>query len=103
MAADALRAISLHRQHGGLDHCGNRTAAVADLWPDAHAGGRVAACFGGQRPFPPDRLHGHVRGVGHSIPAARLSGDRARTGGGIMETLWFMLVAVMIAVYVVLD
>src|SRR5208283_1729574 len=96
-------AISIYRQHGWLDYGGSGPAALADLWLDAHARRCVAARLGGQRAVHPDRIHGHVRSVGDPVSAAGIPGDRARSGGGVMETLWFMLVAVMIAIYVVLD
>ena len=44
-----IAAVSLHRDHGGLDHRGGRPATVADLRLDADDAGRVHARFGWQR------------------------------------------------------
>ena len=81
VAADAVAAVSLHRQHGRLDDGGGRAPAVADLRPDAHAGGRFAARLRRQRAVHADRLHGHVRGAGDAVPVPGVPRDRARAGG----------------------
>ena len=82
--------------------------------------GLFAAGFRGQRVVHADRIPRHVHGPGNSVPVSRLSRDRTRprstktTAGrrsrrrrirsrNAMGTLWFCLVAVMLAGYVVLD
>src|SRR5437867_2715215 len=87
-----------------MDHGGGRQAALGDLRADADRKWRLTASVLRQRLIHPDRIYGNVRGPGDSVFVSRVSGNRARAGeSGLMQAIWFCLVAAMLTIYVVLD
>src|SRR5260370_31948394 len=121
MDFDGLLAAALHRQHRGMDDRGTRAATLADLWTDAHRQRHFSARGRRQCLVHADRLHGDVRDSGDPVAVPDLPRDRTRAGthrasarrrccragGGLkkgaMGTIWFWLVAIMLATYVLLD
>ena len=62
--ADAVRAAAVYCEHGGMDDRGIGTAALADLWIDAHGAGNLAARGGGKCVVYADRVYGVVHRTG---------------------------------------
>src|SRR5262249_16964683 len=92
--------------------------AMAHLWVDANQRRLLSSSVGGQCALHADRIHGHLRSSCDPLPVPDPSGDRPWAGGSFrsennracrrrgllsMAELWFCLVAIMIAGYVVLD
>src|SRR6202521_5152605 len=107
---DALRAASLYRQHRRMDDGRTWTPAMAHLRVDAPRPRHLSARGRGQCLVHADRLHGDLYAV--VDPLAVLDLPRNRCGAGTrrrsveedrIATIWFCLVAIMIAMYVLLD
>src|SRR5450755_1996266 len=104
-------ALSVYRQYCRMDDCGVGPATVVGLRFDAYGGRVLQNSVGGKWNVHAVGIHGHLHGAGNSVPVPDSARDRARAcrrpGSGslkdVMETLWFMVVAVMVAAYVVLD
>src|SRR5260370_24161654 len=121
MGADVAGAVSLYRNDRGVDEGGAGAAAVAGLWTDADGRGKFTASFGRERTIHAARVHGHVRGAVGSVFVLDLPRSAAGAGrrrvprraiacdrrelkrGNETTTLWFSIVAVMFAIYAVLD
>src|SRR6476660_7653040 len=105
--SDAEFSVPLYRQHRGLDHRGSRPPALARLRLAANAAGLFDERLGRERLVHSDRIHGHVHRAEHSVHHFDLARSRAWTRLSeqlkTMETLWFILVALMLVAYVVLD
>jgi cytochrome d ubiquinol oxidase subunit II len=119
LGADAGDALPVHRHHRGVDDRGAGPAAVVDLRAHAHRRRHLPRVSAGNTLFTLIGFAGLylVMGIlflylvgreiahgraGHTAPSRRRSTRRWR-GGCLMEALWFAIVAVMLAVYVVLD
>ena len=61
------RAVSVYRQHRGMDHGGTGPPAVVDLRADAHASGNFAASFRRQRVVHADRVFRNVHGAEYFV------------------------------------
>src|SRR6202790_48725 len=102
-----------------MDHRGSRSPALGNLRLDAHARRKFASGFLRQRLVHPDRFLRNVSrsrnpfsfsGLSRNRPrpralprTARRARTRVRLRSSRMPTLWFCLVALMLAVYVLLD
>src|SRR5439155_26907526 len=82
VGVDAWRAASLYCEHGGMDDCRTRAAALADLRIDAHRQRYFSARGCRQCLVHSDRVHGHVHNSGDPVAVPDLSRDRTRTGTG---------------------
>src|ERR1035441_3968980 len=68
-AATQLSA-ALHCEYGGVDDCGTRPPAVADLRSDADQRGILKHGLGEQRAIHADRIHGAVYAAGPAVYGA---------------------------------
>src|SRR6185436_19592423 len=101
LGPDVPPPVSLHLQHVRMADRRTGTPAVAGARPPAHPRGRVGPRLRRQRPLHAPRVHGTLLGAQRPLPGPGPEEDPE--GAGVMETLWFCLVAFSLTAYVVLD
>src|SRR6185503_8619411 len=106
LATHARVSFTVRCQHRGVDDGGARSSTVVGQRRAAHRRWLLPTCDGWQHLVLSARLHGPVRHVVGVVPAA---GDQAFAtrlgypGERMMATIWFWLLALVLAVYAVLD
>ena len=86
VGVDAGPSVSLYRHHGRLDDRRAGTAALVDLWLDAHRRRCFLACFGRKWIVHADGFHGALPASWNPVPVSGASRDRSRAraaAGGV--------------------